>query len=34
MTIGRKLKQARLKKELTQENVANILNVSRTTISN
>ncbi len=34
MTIGSKLKQARLKKELTQENVANILNVSRTTISN
>lgn len=34
MTIGRKLKQSRLKKELTQENVANILNVSRTTISN
>ncbi|MGX4599026.1 helix-turn-helix domain-containing protein [Faecalimicrobium sp. JNUCC 81] len=34
MTIGGKLKQARLKKELTQENVANILNVSRTTISN
>lgn len=34
VTIGSKLKQARLKKELTQENVANILNVSRTTISN
>ncbi|CEP41750.1 MAG: helix-turn-helix domain-containing protein [Paraclostridium sordellii] len=34
MTIGRKLKQARLKKELTQENIANILNVSRSTISN
>ena len=34
MTIGKKLKQARLKKELTQENVAKILNVSRTTISN
>lgn len=34
MTIGKKLKQARLKKELTQENIANILNVSRSTISN
>lgn len=33
MEIGVKLKQARLKKELTQENVANILNVSRSTIS-
>ncbi|MEG2464383.1 MAG: helix-turn-helix transcriptional regulator [Malacoplasma sp.] len=33
MKIGVKLKEARLKKELTQENVANILNVSRTTIS-
>jgi len=33
MKIGLKLKQARLKKELTQENVANILNVSRSTIS-
>jgi len=33
MKIGPKLKQARLKKELTQENVANILNVSRSTIS-
>ena len=33
MNIGLKLKQARLKKELTQENVANILNVSRSTIS-
>ena len=33
MKIGPKLKQARLKKELTQENVANILSVSRSTIS-
>lgn len=34
MKIGAKLKQERLKKNLTQENVANILNVSRQTISN
>jgi DNA-binding XRE family transcriptional regulator len=34
VTIGSKLKQARLEEELTQDNVANILNVSRTTISN
>lgn len=33
MQIGAKLKQGRLQKELTQENVANILNVSRATIS-
>ncbi|MCR8746906.1 helix-turn-helix domain-containing protein [Romboutsia lituseburensis] len=33
MKIGSKLKQARLKKELTQENIANILNISRSTIS-
>lgn len=33
MEIGSKLKQARLEKKLTQENVANILNVSRSTIS-
>jgi len=33
MEIGSKLKNARLEKKLTQENVANILNVSRSTIS-
>ncbi|MET1014182.1 MAG: helix-turn-helix transcriptional regulator [Paenisporosarcina sp.] len=33
MEIGSKLKKARLEKKLTQENVANILNVSRSTIS-
>ncbi len=33
MKIDSKLKKARLEKELTQENVANILNVSRSTIS-
>lgn len=33
MEIGSKIKQARLEKKLTQENVANILNVSRSTIS-
>lgn len=33
MKIGSKLKQARLKSELTQEKVSNILNVSRSTIS-
>ena len=33
MKIGSKLKKARLEKELTQENVANLLNVSRSTIS-
>lgn len=34
MKIGDKLKQERLKRKLTQENVASILNVSRQTISN
>ncbi|EQK41516.1 helix-turn-helix family protein [[Clostridium] bifermentans ATCC 19299] len=34
MRIGDKLKQERLRKKLTQENVAGILNVSRQTISN
>lgn len=33
MEIGSKLKKFRLEKKLTQENVANILNVSRSTIS-
>lgn len=33
MEIGSKLKTARLEKKLTQENVANILNLSRSTIS-
>lgn len=33
MEIGSKFKKARLEKKLTQENVANILNVSRSTIS-
>lgn len=33
MEIGPKLKKARLEKKLTQENVAEILNVSRSTIS-
>lgn len=33
MEIGSKIKEARLEKKLTQENVANILNVSRSTIS-
>ena len=33
MEIGSKLKKARLEKKLTQENVATILNLSRSTIS-
>lgn len=33
MEIGSKLKKARLEKKLTQENVANLLNLSRSTIS-
>ena len=34
MEIGKKLKEARLNKELTQEVIAEKLNVSRQTISN